>query len=331
MSNNSIILKKSSVPDRIPTTTDLQYGELAVNYADGKLYYRTSNNTISYIGSNSLVKSNNLSDITNPGTARTNLGFGSTNIGFGGYKLTSVADPTSAQDGATKAYVDSAIVISQNSGAYTRFLYTTSAGQSQFTAAHTPGNVDVWLDGFKLVRTIDFDDTTSNNYITLTEVVAADSVLEIIAYNTFNVANTYTKAETDAVISSITTSPYSHQYALTGTTTTSTETELFVNGVSGIRVGVPLNKGISYTIDIIGRRTDILGDLVYLTLKGAALNNAGTTTDIGNIYEVIVARTDVNLVADCRADNATDSIKIFVSGVTGKAFSWKAVVTTIEL
>jgi hypothetical protein len=43
---NKIILKKSSVAAKVPLTTDLEYGELAINYADGKLYYKKSDNTI---------------------------------------------------------------------------------------------------------------------------------------------------------------------------------------------------------------------------------------------------------------------------------------------
>ena len=43
---NKVLLKKSSVGARVPTTSDLDYGELALNYADGKLYYKTSSNTI---------------------------------------------------------------------------------------------------------------------------------------------------------------------------------------------------------------------------------------------------------------------------------------------
>lgn len=42
----SIILKKSSVTARVPVTGDLEYGELALNYADGALYYKRSDNTI---------------------------------------------------------------------------------------------------------------------------------------------------------------------------------------------------------------------------------------------------------------------------------------------
>ena len=42
---NKVQLKKSSVAARVPLTTDLDYGELALNYADGKLYYKKSDGT----------------------------------------------------------------------------------------------------------------------------------------------------------------------------------------------------------------------------------------------------------------------------------------------
>lgn len=42
---NKIVLKKSSVTNKVPLTTDLDYGELALNYTDGKLYYKKSDGT----------------------------------------------------------------------------------------------------------------------------------------------------------------------------------------------------------------------------------------------------------------------------------------------
>jgi hypothetical protein len=49
---NLVQLKKSSVAAKIPLTTDLSYGELALNYADGKLYYKKSDGiTIDYFPS----------------------------------------------------------------------------------------------------------------------------------------------------------------------------------------------------------------------------------------------------------------------------------------
>jgi predicted S18 family serine protease len=43
-----VILKKSSVTSKIPTIGDLEFGELAINYADGRLYYKDSTVAIKY-------------------------------------------------------------------------------------------------------------------------------------------------------------------------------------------------------------------------------------------------------------------------------------------
>jgi hypothetical protein len=45
--NTTIVVKKSATPGNIPT--NLANGELAINYADGKLYYKNASNVISYI------------------------------------------------------------------------------------------------------------------------------------------------------------------------------------------------------------------------------------------------------------------------------------------
>lgn len=41
-----IILKKSSVSGKIPQASDLEFGELALNYNDGAVYYKRSDNTV---------------------------------------------------------------------------------------------------------------------------------------------------------------------------------------------------------------------------------------------------------------------------------------------
>jgi hypothetical protein len=43
---NKVLLKKSSVAAKVPLTTDLDYGELALNYSDGKLYYKNAANAV---------------------------------------------------------------------------------------------------------------------------------------------------------------------------------------------------------------------------------------------------------------------------------------------
>ena len=58
MANTVIRLKKSSVSGRSPTT--LEHGELAINYTDGKLFYKDDANVIQRIsgGANSFMYMN---------------------------------------------------------------------------------------------------------------------------------------------------------------------------------------------------------------------------------------------------------------------------------
>ena len=48
MADNRVILKKSSVASKVPTSSDLVYGELAVNYTDGRIYFKNSSNNIEF-------------------------------------------------------------------------------------------------------------------------------------------------------------------------------------------------------------------------------------------------------------------------------------------
>lgn len=49
---NTIQIKRSGTTSQVPTS--LAYGELAINYADGKLYYKnSSNNIVEFTGSGS--------------------------------------------------------------------------------------------------------------------------------------------------------------------------------------------------------------------------------------------------------------------------------------
>jgi len=50
---NTVKLKKSSVLGKIPQSADLDYGELALNYADGKPYFKDSSNVIQLFGASS--------------------------------------------------------------------------------------------------------------------------------------------------------------------------------------------------------------------------------------------------------------------------------------
>lgn len=50
MTNPIIKFKRSSVPGKIPVSSDLEFGEVAINYQDGIIYYKKPDGTIAAIG-----------------------------------------------------------------------------------------------------------------------------------------------------------------------------------------------------------------------------------------------------------------------------------------
>ena len=53
--SNRVLLKKSSVSAKVPLSTDLEYGEVALNYQDGKLYFKTAGNNVEHFDSRTIV------------------------------------------------------------------------------------------------------------------------------------------------------------------------------------------------------------------------------------------------------------------------------------
>jgi hypothetical protein len=79
MSTTKVILKKSSVIGRVPDSSSLDYGELALNYGDGRLYFKTSFNEVrNFIDSDLTLELANQSFADNLNTiSTTNLNEGS--------------------------------------------------------------------------------------------------------------------------------------------------------------------------------------------------------------------------------------------------------------
>jgi hypothetical protein len=90
--------KRSFTASAIPTTSDLEIGELAMNVADGKFFTKLNASTIKEVGGASAV---NIQSVLNTGnTSTTDLFFNNANIIFEGstpdaYETTlTVEDPT---------------------------------------------------------------------------------------------------------------------------------------------------------------------------------------------------------------------------------------------
>jgi hypothetical protein len=82
-------------------------------------------------------------------------------------------------------------------GTSERQTYTATSGQTTFSVTYDPGYVDVYLNGVKLLSGTDFT-ATSGTSIVLTTGATAGDIIDIVAFGTFVVADTYTKTQSDA-------------------------------------------------------------------------------------------------------------------------------------
>ncbi|MDA8882961.1 hypothetical protein N9I00_00980 [bacterium] len=177
----------------------------------------------------------------------------------------------------------------------------------------------------------DVGDTVANNPVLTVGTGNNDSQLSVTtaSIDDLNVKNpTIFRTITHQAISS---DHYTKQYVLSGTTTDATETELFVRGAPNERIPVATDTTIFYDISFVARRTDATGESAGFELKGVVDNFAGTVADVGDLYEILVASDNTNLLVEASADDTNDSIKISVTGEASKTFRWTAVVKTTEV
>lgn len=130
---NTIQLKRSAVASKVPLTTDLSLGELAINTYDGKVYIKKNN------GSDSIVE---ISGDKLPLTGGVMTGV----INANSNKITNLATPTLTTDAANASYV--------NSARDTRIALSTVTTKGDLilgTGASTVGRLGVGTDGCVLM------------------------------------------------------------------------------------------------------------------------------------------------------------------------------------
>jgi hypothetical protein len=90
-------------------------------------------------------------------------------------------------------------------GVRNRYIYQATAGQTSFTGSdadskilsYTDGlYVDVYQNGVLLKPVTDYT-STSGTSIVLTTSASLNDVVEIVVYDVFSIANSYTKTESD--------------------------------------------------------------------------------------------------------------------------------------
>lgn len=195
---NTVKLKRSAVAGRVPTTADLELGELALNTYDGKLYAKKDDGTASIVeigggasGSSAYTRYTYTATASQT-TFSATYTVGYVNVFINGVML-APADYT-ATNGSTIV-----LTVGANAGdvvdilawtlnpltidgysAYTRYSYTATAGQTTFNAAYAVGYVTVYFNGVMLPTT-DYTATSGTDIVFNTGVTSGD-IVEIIAW-----------------------------------------------------------------------------------------------------------------------------------------------------
>jgi len=130
---NTIKIKRSSVPGKTPAAGDLDFGELAINYADGNLFFKDSSNAVATIASTKFVT------VTGNVTAANFFGNGSTLSGINSFGNVAVTGGNSIAANSTS----SILTLTPGSGIALAANPVTGA----ITIAAIGGAGDVFFDG----------------------------------------------------------------------------------------------------------------------------------------------------------------------------------------
>ena len=145
--------------------------------------------------------------------------------------------------------------------AYTRTSATATASQTTFSATYTVGYVDAYLNGVKLISGTDFTATNGTSVVLTTGATVGDSV-EILAYETFSVANALIASNNLSDLSSAST-------AISNLGITSTATELnYLDGVTSPTGSGNLVLATSPTLTTPDIGTPSAGNLSNCTVDG---------------------------------------------------------------
>jgi len=167
----------------------------------------------------------NVADVTNfadvylgPAASNPTLRTDGTALQTGDLFFNTTADQMRVWDGAAWIAASSAL-----NGTTRRQSFTATAGQTTFTVTggYDAGFADVYLNGVKLVNGTDVTVTSGTDVVLAVGATAGDSV-DVVAYGTFEVANTYTQAETDGFLAA--------KASLTGVETLTNKTLTSLNG-----------------------------------------------------------------------------------------------------
>jgi len=167
--------------------------------------------------------------------------------------------------------------------------FTATAAQTTFAVTYTVGSIAVYQNGVLLRDTTDYTATNGTSVVLAAGATSGDAI-DVVAYATFTVTDTYTKAQADARYSQVANNLSdltSAATALTNLGVTATAAELnYVSGVtSAVQTQLDAKMTPTYTGDV-----DITGELIadsYNETYAAVTSSSNATTvdcEAGNAF-----------------------------------------------
>lgn len=141
-----------------------------------------------------------------------------------------------------------------NQGVRTRFIYQATAGQTSFSGSDANSNtltysdgeyVDVYQNGILLKPATDYTSTTGTTVVLVTGASVND-VVEIVVYDAFSIANSYTKAEAD------TRYPFLGNDSIIRTNGQTISADITISSTTNALSAGPITVGASATLTVNG-------------------------------------------------------------------------------
>ena len=139
-------------------------------------------------------------------------------------------------------------------GIRNRFIYQATAGQTSFSGSdanslsltYPDGEyVDVYQNGILLKPATDYT-ATSGTTVVLVTGASVNDVIEIIVYDTFSIANSYTKAEAD------TRYPFLGNDSIIRTNGQTISADITISSTTNALSAGPITVGASATLTVNG-------------------------------------------------------------------------------
>ena len=141
-----------------------------------------------------------------------------------------------------------------NQGVRTRFIYQATAGQTSFSGSDANSNtltysdgeyVDVYQNGILLKPATDYTSTTGTTVVLVTGTSVND-VVEIVVYDAFSIANSYTKSESD------TRYPFLGNDSIIRTNGQTISADITISSTTNALSAGPITVGASATLTVNG-------------------------------------------------------------------------------